>query len=262
MAGENWQCVVLGSGDARLEESFRDLALRHPDRVAVRIGFDSGLAHRIEAGSDIFLMPSRFEPCGLNQLYSLKYGTIPVVHATGGLADTVIDVNEAALAAGMSWASGFRLYLAVLEDAYKRIRHIESGLDLDGVEPLEALKRLVAFTFDYHVAHPDFVRLVMNENIHNGAFLAKSESIQQVNRSAIDSLGRLYRRGCKAGVFRTGLDAVDLHMSISALCFFTVANRHTFSLGFQRDLSSSKALAARRRSIVDMVVRHMAKAPH
>lgn len=154
------------------------------------------------------------------------------------------------------------LYVAVLEDAYKRIRSIESGLNLDGFEPLEALQRLVAFTFDYHVAHPDFVRLVMNENIHNGAFLAKSESIQQVNRSAIDSLGRLYRRGCKAGVFRTGLDAVDLHMSISALCFFTVANRHTFSLGFQRDLSSPKALATRRRSIVDMVVRHVEKAPH
>lgn len=149
------------------------------------------------------------------------------------------------------------LYLAVLEDAYKRIRSIESGLNLDGFEPLDALQRLVAFAFDYHVAHPDFVRLVMNENIHNGAFLAKSESIQQVNRSAIDHLNRLYRRGCEAGVFRTGLNAVDLHMSISALCFFTVANRHTFSLSFKRDLSSPKALAARRRSIIDMVVRHV-----
>ena len=149
------------------------------------------------------------------------------------------------------------LYLAVLEDAYRRIRSIEGELKLDGCEPLEGLKRLVAFAFDYHVAHPDFVRLVMNENIHNGAFLAKSESIQQVNRSAIEHLSRLYRRGCEAGVFRTGLNAVDLHMSISALCFFTVANRHTFSLSFQRDLSSPRALAARRRSIIDMVVRHM-----
>lgn len=149
------------------------------------------------------------------------------------------------------------LYLAVLEEAYKRIRGIENALDLDGFEPLEALQRLVAITFDYHVAHPDFVRLVMNENILNGAFLAKSESIQQVNRSAIDHLARLYRRGCEAGVFRTGLNTVDLHMSISALCFFTVGNRHTFSVSFQKDLSSPRALAARRRSIVDMVTRHV-----
>lgn len=149
------------------------------------------------------------------------------------------------------------LYLAVLENAYTRIRAIESELHLEGFEPMEALQRLVAFTFDYHVAHPDFVRLVMNENIHNGAFLSKSESIQQVNRSAIDSLNRLYRRGCEAGAFRTGVDTVDLHMSISALCFFTVANRHTFSLAFKRDISSPRALAARRRSIVEMVVRHV-----
>jgi len=84
--------VVLGSGEAPLENAFRSLALAHPDRVAARIGYDEGLAHRIEAGSDIFLMPSRYEPCGLNQIYSLRYGTVPVVRATGGLVDTV---NEA-----------------------------------------------------------------------------------------------------------------------------------------------------------------------
>jgi starch synthase len=88
------QLVVLGSGDATLEKAFRTLAMRHPGRVAVHIGFDEGLAHLIEAGVDAFLMPSRFEPCGLNQMYSLRYGTPPIVRATGGLADTVIDAED------------------------------------------------------------------------------------------------------------------------------------------------------------------------
>jgi starch synthase len=86
---QNIGLVVLGSGDAGTQNMFRDLAAAHPDKVAVRIGYNDALAHRIEAGADIFLMPSRYEPCGLNQIYSLRYGTVPVVRATGGLDDTV-----------------------------------------------------------------------------------------------------------------------------------------------------------------------------
>ena len=85
--------VLLGSGERRYEELWRRLAARHPDRVATTIGFDERLAHQIEAGADLFLMPSRYEPCGLNQMYSLRYGTLPIVRATGGLEDTVIDVS-------------------------------------------------------------------------------------------------------------------------------------------------------------------------
>ena len=81
--------VVLGTGERRYEDMWRGLSVRHPDRIGARIGFDEGLAHRIEGGADLFLMPSRFEPCGLNQMYSLRYGTAPLVRATGGLADTV-----------------------------------------------------------------------------------------------------------------------------------------------------------------------------
>jgi starch synthase len=88
------QIVVLGSGAHALEHGWTAFAHRHPEQCAVRIGFDEGLAHRIEAGADIFVMPSRFEPCGLNQMYSLRYGTPPVVRATGGLADTVIDAAD------------------------------------------------------------------------------------------------------------------------------------------------------------------------
>jgi starch synthase len=83
--------VVLGTGATQYQQMWERLAARHPDRIGVVIGFDERLAHLIEGGADIFLMPSRFEPCGLNQMYSLRYGTVPVVRATGGLDDTVRD---------------------------------------------------------------------------------------------------------------------------------------------------------------------------
>ena len=85
------QVVMLGTGDKAIEQAVREAAARHPGQVACYIGYDEALSHQIEAGSDVFLMPSRFEPCGLNQMYSLRYGAVPIVHATGGLADTVED---------------------------------------------------------------------------------------------------------------------------------------------------------------------------
>jgi starch synthase len=99
------QLVVLGAGEADLEQRLLQLAERNPGRIAVRIGFDNALAHLIEAGADAFLMPSRFEPCGLNQMYSQRYGTPPVAHATGGLVDSVVDCRRETLADGT--ATGF-----------------------------------------------------------------------------------------------------------------------------------------------------------
>jgi starch synthase len=87
--------VLLGTGERRYEDLWLALAARYPDRIGVHIGFDERLAHLVEAGADMFLMPSRFEPCGLNQMYSLRYGTVPLVHATGGLADTVRNLDAA-----------------------------------------------------------------------------------------------------------------------------------------------------------------------
>lgn len=117
-AGESFQFALLGSGERALENAFRDLAKRFPDRVAARIGFDAALSHRIEAGADFYLMPSRFEPCGLNQLYSLRYGAIPVVRATGGLQDSVVDPREnAARATGIKFTPNTEaaLHKAVLK---------------------------------------------------------------------------------------------------------------------------------------------------
>jgi len=96
--------VALGTGEPAYEQGFEALARAHPERVAVRVAFDEALAHQIEGGADLFLMPSRYEPCGLNQMYSMRYGTVPVVHETGGLADTVPDADRDPAGTGFSFA--------------------------------------------------------------------------------------------------------------------------------------------------------------
>ena len=94
MLAAHMQFVLLGNGNAYYETAYQALARRFPKKVAVRIGFDAALSHRIEAAADFYLMPSRYEPCGLNQMYSLRYGAIPIVRITGGLDDSVIDISE------------------------------------------------------------------------------------------------------------------------------------------------------------------------
>lgn len=102
LVGIGGRLALLGSGDAEIEAGLHQAAARHPGRIGIRIGYDEPLAHRLQGGGDAILVPSRFEPCGLTQLYGLAYGCIPVVARTGGLADTVIDANPAALAAGVA----------------------------------------------------------------------------------------------------------------------------------------------------------------
>ncbi len=104
------QWVVLGTGDPEYHQRLKELTRRAPHRMAVRLEFSEALAHRIEAGADMFVMPSEYEPCGLNQLYSLRYGTLPVVRMTGGLADTVTDTNDETLEAGTANGFGFQEY--------------------------------------------------------------------------------------------------------------------------------------------------------
>jgi starch synthase len=121
-AGEvDVQWVILGTGEAKYHDALAALSEQFPQRVAVRLAFSDDLAHRIEAGADMFAMPSQYEPCGLNQLYSLKYGTVPVVRATGGLADTVVDTNDQTLADGTATGFSFSEYSsAALGEALQR----------------------------------------------------------------------------------------------------------------------------------------------
>ena len=177
-----------------------------------------------------------------------------------GLAGARIDVIAEAMRTSKRmiyyyFGSKEGLYIRVLEEAYRRIREIEAGLHLEDLPPEDALRRLVGFTVDYQLANPDFIRLVMTENIHRGEYLAQSRLIQKLNVPAIEGLRGVYERGVRGGVFRSGVDPVDLHMSISALSFFNTANRHTFALIFKRDFDAPAAVAARRDSIVEMIVR-------
>lgn len=184
--------------------------------------------------------------------------------ADKGLAGARIDLIAEAMRTSKRmiyyyFGSKEGLYLAVLENAYSRMRGIEAELHLEDLPPEDALRKLVGHTVDYQLAHPEFIRLVMNENMHRGEYLHQSKVIQQLNVPAIQGLRQVLERGQQAGVFRGGIDPVDLHASISALSVFNVANRHTFALIFKRDLDSHAAVTARRDSIVEMIVRFVRK---
>lgn len=184
--------------------------------------------------------------------------------AEKGLAGARIDVIAEAMRTSKRmiyyyFGSKEALYVAVLEEAYRRIRAIEADLHLEDLPPEEALRKLVIFTMDYQAANPDFVRLVMTENIHRGEYLRQSKSIQRLNVPAIEGLTRVYERGVKDGLFRPGLDPLDLHWAISALAIFNVANQHTFALIFKRDLDAPKAVATRRANAAEMLVRFVRK---
>lgn len=147
------------------------------------------------------------------------------------------------------------LYLAVLEESYRRMRAIEAELHLENLAPVAALQRLTGFTFDHHWGNEAYIRLVMNENIERGQYLAQSKSIRELNVPAISSIQHLYDRGLASGVFRAGLDPIDIHASISALTFFNVSNQHTFGMIFKNAGQTKKAQAARRQNIIELVVR-------
>jgi AcrR family transcriptional regulator len=146
------------------------------------------------------------------------------------------------------------LYIATLEQVYGDIRRLEQALDLEALPPADAIRRIVDFTFDYQEAHPDFIRLVNIENIHNGRHVAKSDKLRRLNMSVIGRLRAILRRGRQAGVFRSGVSPVDLHMLISAFCFFRVSNRHTFGTLFDLDLTEPRLRKKHKRMIGDAIV--------
>jgi AcrR family transcriptional regulator len=151
------------------------------------------------------------------------------------------------------------LYVKVLEDAYRRVRAIETDLHLDDLPPEAALRRLVEFTFDHHAGNEDYIRLVMSENINRAQFLRTSNSIQGMNVPALLAIRNLYERGVSEGVFRKGLTPIDIHANISALSFFNVSNRFTFGTIFKIDLTNKAVAAERREHVVETLVRYVKK---
>jgi AcrR family transcriptional regulator len=149
------------------------------------------------------------------------------------------------------------LYTAVLERAYAGIRESEQELDVEELDPVAAIRRLAELTFDHHESHPDFIRLVMIENIHRAEHLTGSESIANLNMPAIEIIGRILERGRAEGIFRRAADAIDVHMMISSFCIFRVANRHTFGALFGRDLMDDDRREHYRAMLGDMVVDYL-----
>ena len=146
------------------------------------------------------------------------------------------------------------LYRAVLTEAYRGIRSAELEAELSDLPPLAALERLTALTFDYHFNHPELVRLVMDENIRGGPHVG--EISEGHNEIVLPKTQALIDRGIADGSFRAGLDAVDLHMTISALAFYFVSNRHSFHAIFGVDMTSEAAAERRRAQVIDNVLRY------
>jgi starch synthase len=150
------QLVVLGSGDAELEAAFRAAAKAHPRAVAVHVGYDETLSHRVFAGTDVTLVPSRFEPCGLTQMYALAYGSLPLVHRVGGLADTVVDVALENLADGT--ATGF-VFDGFDRTAYAAALRRAFALRARKAEWRRVQRRAMQQRFDWDVAAARYVGL-------------------------------------------------------------------------------------------------------
>ncbi len=146
------------------------------------------------------------------------------------------------------------LYTEVLESVYQEIRTQEQALDLDVLPPLDAMRRLIEFSFDYLAQNPDFVALLADENAHHGRHLAASPRFESMNRPIIDMISHALQRGVAAGVFRPGLDPLQVYVSIAGLGYFYFANSHTLSHIFGSDLSARQAVEARRRHVLDFVL--------
>ncbi|GLI26589.1 TetR family transcriptional regulator [Agromyces rhizosphaerae] len=147
-----------------------------------------------------------------------------------------------------------QLYMAVLERAYRSIREAEQALHVGDLEPVEALRRLAEITYDHHLAHSDFIRLVSIENIHRGNFIRRLESLRELNQPALGLLDGVLERGRADGTLRDDVDALDVHLVISSYCFFQVANQYTFGYLFDRDLLAADRRDHYRAMIGDVVV--------
>jgi len=147
-----------------------------------------------------------------------------------------------------------QLYLAVLERVYADIRAAESELDIEHLTPVGAIRRIVEFTYDYYVAHEEFVRLVVAENQAKGRHMKRSPALRTVNRPIVEMLGRVIARGQAQGEFRADADAIDVHMTIAALGMFNVTNQYTFGTLFQRPMGAKGDVDRRRAMVADIIL--------
>jgi AcrR family transcriptional regulator len=150
-----------------------------------------------------------------------------------------------------------KLYIAVLEQVYSEIRDAEGKLDLEHLTAVDAVRRIVEFTYGYYVAHEGFVRLVVAENQARGRHLRKSRAMRTLNRPIIDLLSRVIARGQAQGLFRRDVDPVEVHKAIAALGMFNVTNRYTFGAIFQREMGSKGDVASRCNIVAEMILRYL-----
>ncbi|HKQ27776.1 MAG TPA: TetR/AcrR family transcriptional regulator [Burkholderiales bacterium] len=146
------------------------------------------------------------------------------------------------------------LFLAALENRYEHIRSAEQALDLEHRDPREALKRLVEFTWRYYLEHPEFMTLLNSENLHKGRHVRNSRRVRELHSPLVETLRAILRRGATQGLFRRGVDPVQLYISIAGEGYFYLSNRYTLSRIFDRDLMAPRALAGRSRHIRDMIL--------
>lgn len=151
------------------------------------------------------------------------------------------------------------LFLAALESAYEHIRKAEQSLKLTDLDPVEGMRRMVRFTWEYYLAHPEFITLLNSENLHRARHLKRSKEIQALHSPLVAMLEDLLARGQRSGVFRRGVDAVQLYISIAALGYFYLSNNHTLSTIFGRDLMRPQALQQRLTHMTDLVLVYLSK---
>jgi len=149
------------------------------------------------------------------------------------------------------------LFQAVLERAYEDIRSAEGELHLGEIDPIEAIRKLVAFTWNYYIAHPEFLSLLGSENLHKAAHLKKSANILEMNSPLLQALDTVLEHGRSARLFRSGVDPVQLYISIAALAYFYLSNQHTLSAIFGRDLRQPKAETERLSHITELVLGYL-----
>jgi AcrR family transcriptional regulator len=153
-----------------------------------------------------------------------------------------------------------KLFLAVLEASYAQIRNAERALDLEHRDPREALRRLVDFTWNYYLEHPEFLTLLNSENLHKGRHVGRSRRVREMHLPLVDTLRGILRRGEKAGLFRAGVDPVQLYISIAGEGYFYLSNRYTLSRIFGRDLMARRALAQRKKHNAALILDALRKA--